>query len=1041
MIAFFARHPTAANVIMFAILIMGAFALPQLQKDTFPVTPTKNVEIGISYPGASPQEIVEEICMPLEEALDGLNGINELLCDARENSAIANAEMASGENIDSFAADIQQQVNSITTFPDRVEKISVTKLDRTASVASIAITGNMSAFDLYLYALQVKHRFKGNPLIAQVKITGFSDQEIEIRVSDWMLKQYGISISELSRAVEQQSISMPAGLLHNQLEQANVRFDQKSSSEQQFKEMIIKSSELGTQLRLGDIAEIEQRFTLVEDKIMFNGERAALLQISKNYNQDSLKVRNAIQLMLEKERQMAPDGLFLTVTQDVSINIKERLRILTSNGLQGLVLVFLVMWAFFNIRFSFWVAMGLPVSFLGSIFVMHCLGYSINMMTMVGLIVAIGLLMDDSLVIAENIAAKRRAGLSAFDASITGTKEVFPGVISSFATTMIIIGPLMFLSGKMGDVLRYIPIILLITLLVSLIEAFLILPSHLAHSHLNTPPNKIRTGFINLFEKLRDKVIMPVSGKAMKSPYFSLGFLFMLILLSTATIPAGLLKFKAMPSLESDTLQARLFFPQGSLLTQTQQAVREVTDALSLMNKEYQARFPDSKPLINSHSVLYNVNIDAQESGPHLATVSADLLPAQFRQVTIKELIRDWKKKVGPVADIISLNFTDKERGIAGNAIDIRIQGDSLTKLKEVSWQLQKWLKRFDGVYNLADDLHYGRSEFLIRLKDNAGVMGVNAAQVALTLRSALKGSTTLNVQQNGQTVDISVRVDEFTANASLHNLQDLTVTASNGSLIPLSTVAEFNQRKAFSRIQRVNSINTVTVKGNINSAVANAREIMQQFNNEFVVDIKNSYPQVSFTSKGQDKESADTGASLIQFFAIGIIGIYLILTFLFKSYLQPIAVMLAIPMGWVGVVWGHLALGLDLTIPSLVGFATLAGIVVNDNILLVNFIKENVKKGDDLICACKQAVFDRFRAIFITSLTTLAGLLPLLTESSTQAQFLIPLVASIAFGLMATTLLASVIVPSVMIIIEDLQGACAINRLPESRLKIKQMP
>jgi HAE1 family hydrophobic/amphiphilic exporter-1 len=1020
MIAYFAKHPTAANVIMFTILILGALSLPQLQRDTFPVTPTKNVEIRVGYPGASSQEVAKEICEPLEEALDSLSGINELKCDARENVAIANAEMSSSENIDSFATDIQQQVNSISVFPERVEQISVTKSDRTANVASIAITGNMSAQDLYLYAQQVKQRLKAHPSIAQVKINGFSNQEIEIRVSDWLLKQYDVSISDLSRLVEQQSISLPAGLLTSQLEQANVRFNQKSATEQQFKDSIIKSSKLGTQLHLGDIAEIQQQFTLAEDKILFNGQRAAVLEISKNDNQDSLKVRDAIQTMLVKEQQIAPEGLFLNVTQDVSVNIKERLRILSTNGLQGLALVFLVMWAFFNIRFSFWVAMGLPVSFLGSIFVMNLLGYSLNMMTMVGLIVAIGLLMDDSLVIAENIATKRQSEISAINASIIATKEVFPGVIASFATTMIIIGPLMFLSGKMGDVLRYIPIILLMTLLVSLIEAFFILPSHLAHSHLNTPPNKIRTWFISLFERLRDNVIMPVSRQAMRSPYFSLGTLFMLVLLSTATIPAGLLKFKAMPSLESDTLQARIFLPQGGLLTQTEDAVEKITTALFEINKEYQVNFPDSAPLINSHSVLYNVNIDAQESGPHLATISADLLPAQFRQVSIKKLIQDWKKKVGPIADVIALNFTDKERGIAGNAIDIRIQGDSLETLKEVSWALQTWLKKYAGIFNLSDDLQYGRNEFHVRLKENAGVMSVNASQVALTLRSALKGSTNLSVQQNGESIDIAVRVDEFTDNASMQDLRDLSITAGNGTLVPLSSVAEFEQTKAFSRIQRVNGISTVTVKANINSNIANAREIMQQFNSDFVINIKQQYPQVSFISQGQDKESADTGTSLVQFFVMGIIGIYLILALLFKSYVQPIAVMLAIPMGWIGVVWGHLLLGLDLTIPSLVGFATLAGIVVNDNILLVNFIKQNISKEHDLISACTHAVHDRFRAIFITSLTTLAGLLPLLSESSTQAQFLIPLVASIAFGLIATTLLASIVVPTVLIIFAD---------------------
>ncbi|MGB5444940.1 MAG: efflux RND transporter permease subunit, partial [Psychromonas sp.] len=522
-------------------------------------------------------------------------------------------------------------------------------------------------------------------------------------------------------------------------------------------------------------------------------------------------------------------------------------------------------------------------------------------------------------------------------------------------------------------------------------------------------------------EQLRDKVIIPVANNAMKSPYFSLGTLFMLIMLSSATIPAGLLKFKAMPALESDVLQARIFLPQGSLLGQTEDAVKKVSEALKQMDKEYQESFPDSPALVSSHTVLYNVNVDAQESGPHLATVSADLLPAQYRQVGITSLIQDWKKKTGPIADMIALNFTDKERGIAGNGIDILIQGSSLETLKEVSWALQKWLKKYDGVFNLSDDLHYGRNEYHIRLKDNAGVMGVNASQVALTLRSALKGSTNLTVQQNNDNIDIAVRVAEFTHNAGLQDLQDLAVTAANGRLVPLSSIAEFEQKKAFSRIQRVNGINSLTVKANINSYIANTREIMQQFNSEFVVNIKKAYPDVSFISQGEDKESADTGGSLVRFFALGIIGIYLILIFLFKSYVQPVAVILAIPMGWIGVVWGHIALGLDLTIPSLVGFATLAGIVVNDNILLVSFIKENINKEQNLISACSNAVGARFRAIFITSLTTLAGLFPLLTESSTQAQFLIPLVASIAFGLLATTMLASIVVPCVLVILDDM--------------------
>ncbi|HIP76666.1 MAG TPA: efflux RND transporter permease subunit [Psychromonas hadalis] len=430
MIAFFLRHPTGANVLMIAILILGVFALPQLQKDTFPLTPTRDVEVRINTSGASPQDIVDEIYLSLEEELDSLNGIKEVTCEARENIAIANVEMSSSEEISNFTAEIQQKVNSIANFPERVEQISVSPVELTANVATISIHGDLSASHLYQYALTVKQRLKSDPAIAQVILKGFSSQEIEIRISECLSRQYGISINDLSRLVEQQSINLPAGLLASELTNANLRLEQKSHRSDQFKEIIIKSASDGTHLKLGDIAKIQQQFTLEEDKILFNGIRTAQLEISKNTQQDSLLVKKAIQRHLEHEQQIAPEGLALEITCDVTVNIKERLRILARNGLQGVVLVFLVMWAFFNIRFSFWVAMGLPVSFLGSLFVMHSLGYTINMMTTVGLIVAIGLLMDDSLVLAENIAAKvhkaKQQGTDVIEAAISATTLLAP---------------------------------------------------------------------------------------------------------------------------------------------------------------------------------------------------------------------------------------------------------------------------------------------------------------------------------------------------------------------------------------------------------------------------------------------------------------------------------------------------------------------------------------------------------------------------------------------------------------------------------------
>ncbi|ENF8747389.1 efflux RND transporter permease subunit [Vibrio fluvialis] len=1019
MIAYFTRHKTAANVLMLVILLLGGFALPQLQKDTFPLTPTRNIEVRVTYPGASPSEVAQELCIPLQDAIDQLNGVEEFVCDARENVAIGNVRIQTGQNIDVLTADVQQQVNAIDDFPDRAERPKVTKLDRVASVVSVAITGPMPDRDLYLYAQELKQRLKAHPGIAQVTLSGFSDQAIEVSVSDALLRQHGLSISDLVNRISQENVRVPAGIMTSDLAQWNIRFDQQANLVSQLRQLIIDSK---SQLRLGDIAQIHQIFAVEEEKRLFNGQRAALLQISKNQEQDTLRVRGIVQQVIDHERQILPPGVELTLTQDISINIRERLRLLASNGLQGLLLAFAVLWAFFNLRFSFWVTLGLPVSFLGAVFVMHTLGYTINMMTMVGLIVATGLLMDDSLIIAENIAAKREAGLSPVDAAIQGTRQVFPGVIASYITTIMVVGPLMFLTGNLGDVLRYIPIVLILTLTVSLLEAMLILPAHLSHSHFTQQEKPLRQAITRGFEYVRDKLFVPLTEKAIHSPYLSLSALIMLVMISSATFPAGWLKFRAMPTLESDTLQARILLPQGSLLSQTDAVVTKVTDALHAIDAAYQKKY--AEPLIISTTVMYNTNVDAFESGPHVATVSADLLPAQFRQESIKSLIQQWKKNVGPVADVLSLKFTDKERGIAGNGIDIRIQGPDPETLYAVSLNLGKWLKQFDGVFNLSSDLRYGREEIAVALKDQAGVLGVNASTVAQTLRNAFKGNNELNVYQDGEIIDIRVRQRDFQQHATLEEMKDLMITSGNGQLIPLASVANFTQHRTFSRLNLVNGQPTVTIQGNINTQVANAFDIMQQFYKVYVPQLQKKYPDVTFVSQGQDKESADTGSSLLHYFLIGVIGVYLVLVLLFRSFTQPLAVLIAIPMAWIGVVWGHLALGLDLTIPSLVGFATLAGVVVNDNILLVTFIKEKVADGNELKQACTLAVHDRFRAIIITSLTTFAGLLPLLTETSTQAQFLIPLIASIAFGLISATLLAAMVVACVLLILNDINPA-----------------
>ena len=1031
MIRYFASHPTAANILMLVIIILGLIGLPKLQRDTFPVIPPTEIEIRTPFPGATPYEVEEAICFRIEDALDAIAELAEIRCDARENLAITTVQMHEQGNIDTFYNDIKSQIDLITTFPDKVELSTVAKLERTAVVASIAITGNMSAVHLKAYANKVKEHLQFDRQIAQVKLLGFSEQDIVIDISAETLRRYALSITDIIELLERQSFDLPSGIMATQAQDFIVRFSEQRRTIQEFSDLVIISSPGGGQVRLGDIAAITRQFKQKEEQILFNGKRAALLEISKTTSQDALQVKKVILTHLQRERRIAPQGISLEISQDVTSVIRDRLRILISNGVQGLILVFLTLWLFFSFRYSFWVTMGLPVSFLGAIFVMQLLGYTLNMITLVALLVAIGLLMDDAIVLSENVAQQLRKGKNKTDAVVKGITQVAPGVFSSFLTTLIIIGPLAYMAGKMGAILSYLPVVLIVTLAVSLVEAFLILPAHLLHNsrHLVTSHRSvIHQWFDKKFAFLRDELFAPLSRKTIVQPYLTLGVIISFVVIAYAAFPSGLLKYRALPNLESNVIQARILLPQGTPFKRTEDIVKQVVTALkkldeefsALQNKGHNKQQGKQKRLIKNITVLFNSNKDAYESGSHLATVSADLLPAEQRVGSIDSMLNRWRELTGVPADVIALKFTDRERGVAGKAIDIRLQGNKLEQLKQASQDLQQWLSQFKGIQDLSDDLRPGKPELQIHLQQSAGSFGITARAVADSVRAALHGGTKLEVQSGYEAEDVVARL-ELSDRDSLEDLHYLMVRNNQGQLVPLSAVAEIKKTRGFSRIHRVNGQKTVTVQGTINTDIINARQLMQITKKEFLPTLKEKYPGVRPAFQGQGKETALTGNSLQFNVFLGLLGVYFILAFQFKSFAQPLAVLLAIPTSLIGVAGGHLLLGLDISMPSLVGMATLIGIVVNDSILLMVFVKDGLKNDMTIAAAAQNAAIKRFRAIILTSLTTIAGLTPLLLETSTQAQFLIPLVASLVFGLLSATLFSLFLVPAVCVILNDM--------------------
>ena len=1022
MIRYFASHPTAANLLMIAFVVVGLYSFPNVKRETFPDIPPDEVRVRVAYPGASATEVESAICERIEDAIDGVNNVSEIRCEAREGLGTATVLMEDGADFNNFHNDIKNEAEAIGTWPLQVETPVVTQLGRTDFVVAIAVTGPMSPPDLKAYAEQLKDKLLRVPEISQVVVKGFSDHQIRIEIPALTLRQYGLSVSGIADVIGRQSVNLPAGVIESSSQEVLIRFMDERRSAEAFRDLIVVSGESGAEILLGDIAAITDRFELDEDKIVFNGRRAAILEIIKTRSEDTLVVVDAVKRFIGEERRTAPRGVEFRLTKNVSSIVRDRLGMLVRNGVKGLVLVFLTMWLFFSFRFSFWVAMGLPISLFGTIFVMSMFGISFDMISIVGLLIAVGLLMDDAIVLSENIATHMSKGKSAVEAAIDGTRQVSPGVLASFVTTVFVFGSLMFLKGHIGAILRVLPIVLIVTLSVSLLEAFFILPHHLAHSRPgggSREPSGFRRRFEAFLEQLRENVVGRTVDMAVEWRYLTLGGVICLFLLSLSVIAAGGLKFLAFPDIDGNVIEARILLPQGTPLKRTEAVVGRIGEALERVNTAFAPRQPAGKPLVRNVNVQYGFNRDAHESGPHVATVSADLLDAEIRDGPLDEIVGLWRQEAGALADVIAVNFVEFRHGPAGRAIDIRLRGDGLDELKEVSLELQGWLKTYKGVLDLTDDLRPGKPEIRLRLHEGAMALGLDAAGIADQLRSAFFGKTANEIQVGSESLEIDIRLAGADRD-SLADLEYFTVTAADGQQVPLGTVAEIEKGRGYSRIARINGSRMVTIQGEVDMEIANAAEIIRDTKTRFLDSLFKRHPSISVTYEGQVKEGGTTGMSVVQGFMLGLVGVFLLLSFLFSSYAEPVVVMTAIPLGLIGVIWGHLLMGLDLSMPSMVGFASLAGIVINDSILLIYFIRIQRRQGRDAVEAAKLASRQRFRAVLLTSLTTVAGLSPLLAEGSLQAQVLKPLVTSLAFGLVASTLLVLFVVPVIYAILDD---------------------
>jgi multidrug efflux pump subunit AcrB len=1037
MIAFFTRHPTAANLLMISLIILGLKALPDIKRETFPEFTPLYVVASIVYPGASPQEVEESLCVRMEDAVDGLANIIEKRCEALEGSAKLTLKLNDKADLGRMTFDVQTQINAINDFPNEIESPIVQELNRNDKVVDIAISAPLPSPELKAYSESLKRKLQQDYDVDLVEVSGFSAHEFRIELDLHALRQMGLSVSDIANQVSLQNIKLPSGSIETDEKEFLIRFEGQSNRIETLANMVVGASPNGATIRLADVAIITDRFKFEEQKVLFDGQTSAIIKISKNKQEDALRVKEKVQRFVDDEQKVAPKGVVISLTNDMSSILIDRIQMMLKNGWQGIALVFLTLWLFFNIRYSFWVAAGLPVAFMGGLFLMATLGLSINMLSLVGLLMAIGIIMDDAIVIAESIASHIDRGQKINEAVINGVNKVMPGVVSSFLTTVCIFGGLLFLDGEMGAVLKAVPQVLLLVLSISLIEAFLILPNHLSHALQAEEKKKIKAlkadgcekeknsidrfkqSFIDSFESFRNNQLPKAVKFCVHYRYGFMGSLLALMLISISLLTSSLVRFTPFPELDGDIAEARIILAPGTTLKQTEKVMNVLVSAAQTVGAQFSEKFEEGAPLIQHITRQYGNNADAKEAGPHLATVRLDLLGAEQRNSIIGDVISAWKKEVGTLAEPISLVFKEPTLGPGGRDIELRIKHPDLASLKAVSIKIQQYLKQFDGASGIIDDMRMGKEEILVTVRPGAESHGINARMIASQLRAAFFGQRADQIQVGVENINVEVRLNQAQA-GDLSQLANFPIINTDGSQIPLASLATLEFSRSYVRINRIDGLRSLSIYGDLDNSKISSFEIINDFKLKMMPELLKQYSELRFDFEGQAKDAAKTGKSMGQGFLIGLFGIFVILSFQFKSYLEPMMVMLAIPLAFIGVVWGHFLLGHSLSMPSMMGFVSLAGIVVNDSILLVQYIRHHLDEGDEIHHAVVMASRERFRAVFITSLTTAAGLLPLLLETSLQAQIIQPLVISIVFGIMASTALVLFMIPCMYVILSD---------------------
>lgn len=1040
-IRWFTNNTVAANMLMLFILVAGALTLPRLKMEVFPDINVDAISISVIYPGASPVDVEESICSRIEEQIQGLKGIKRITSTASENLGVVSVEILPGEDVNEIQNKIKTQIDAIDSFPLDAEKPTIQNLTRTSDVITVAVYGDMDEENLVEFADQIKDGIDALPEVSLTRIIGKKPREISIEISEKTLKKHQLTMSEVASAINSYSIDIPGGVIETEVGEILIRSKGQSYIGDNFNKIPIVAKQDGSSLMLGDIAEINDGFSKVDLSQNFNGEPAIMIRVFRVGNQNALEISESIKNYVKEVSKTLPEGMGLKTWDDEAVILQGRIDLLIKNAYLGLALVVLVLALFLKPKLAFWVSLGIPISFMGGFWLMPLLDLSVNMLSLFTFILVLGIVVDDAIIVGENIFLWRERGLDPIEAAVKGAKQVAVPVTFAVLTTMVTFSPMLAVEGNIGQIWRIIPLITILVLIFSLIESLTILPAHLGH--ISEKSNRFRiikrigSKWGNIQEKIRkfldwfiEKKYRPFLAWTIKNNRASLASSFAIFLLTIALLAGGWMKFVFFPPLEADLVIANVEYPDGSPISQSKSAIKILETSANLLGEELSDEYPNEKIFANIFSTAGDQPVKRKSAqgptggsvagGAHFAEYAIELSPGEKRAISASEIARRWRSLTPDIIGAKDVTFSS-DLFSAGDPINVQLISQDMNDLKRASLLLQERLVQYPGVFDIKDSFSEGKEEITLSMRPEAKNYGISMANIAGQVRQAFYGLEVQNFLRGRDEVKVFLRYPQ-NERKTIKNLESLMVRNNQGQEIPLRQLADLEFTQGYSKISRVDRNRAVNVTANVDISKNTANEILSALSKNDLDQITQEIPSVRYSFEGEQREQDDSLGSIFKNFIFAMIVVYTLLAIPFRSYIQPLVIMGAIPFGLTGAVIGHIIMGQNLTILSLIGIVALAGVVVNDSLVLVNFINVYRADGHTLKEAVLEAGPRRFRPILLTSLTTFFGLFPLLMEKSIQAKFLIPMAISLAYGVLFATLITLIFVPNAYYIVEKLK-------------------